>query len=146
MAKVQKTFYLNTELHALMEAYQEATGVSFTKILHAGIVQYLLGDFPRVDPLTMKLVDGLEKGTLSLSTATLRVIEDQAHRREMVKAELTDLGTLSLTVRPIHLQVMGFLHEHSAKKMWNKAFDDSSDPLAMIVACLTERKHDKRPT
>lgn len=74
MAKTQKTFYLDDNLAGLIDEYQAATGVPFTRVITSAILSYLFDGLQNPDPLApvgpdptwMTVAWRLERGDVTL--------------------------------------------------------------------------------
>ena len=77
MSKVQKTFYLNPQLDTLVDHVTKSTGASFTKIVTAALIKYLLGTLRPPSPKWMQYAVALERGDLELPDILLRIADDR---------------------------------------------------------------------
>jgi hypothetical protein len=82
MAKIQKTFYLNEELSLSVDALCEGTGASFTKIVTASLLCYILGQPVEKKKRWMREAVALEARTLSLTTILVHNLQDRIESAE----------------------------------------------------------------
>ena len=85
VAKVQKTFYLNEVLAASIDSVCESSGASFTKIVTASVLCYLLGQPLDKKKRWMREAVALETRSLSLATILAHAFQD---RIEMAQGQV----------------------------------------------------------
>jgi hypothetical protein len=75
MAKVQKTFLINEELHRLVRDHENQTGASFTRTVTAALLQYFFQDPEGPNPVWMEEAIGLEYGEHTVADMPERMLE-----------------------------------------------------------------------
>jgi len=141
MAKVQKTFYLNDDLERVVDALSSSTGASFTKIVTAALIRYILGDFPTPDPEWMKQAVALERGEISLPRLLLRCYD-----HKMATLDLKAFEAGKVKGDPIEFIKLESKFHKGSKRNVEQRLDNSEDPLAELIQMLTDRpKGDVRP-
>ena len=78
MGKTQKTLFINDEVAQLVQACADKTGTSFTKIIHAAILQFFFDSTQGVDMAWVTAAVSLEKGKVPLADVPIQVFEDYA--------------------------------------------------------------------
>ena len=66
MAKVSKSLFLNEEISRLVDQYQDEKGLSFTRIVTAALLQFLLDGFHGADDKWVRQATRLDKGQTTL--------------------------------------------------------------------------------
>jgi len=83
MAKVSKSFMLNVELSELTDAVSASTGASFTKIVTAALIQYLLGDLDHPHHTWMMAATALEKGDVAIPDLVVQFAQEKIRQLEL---------------------------------------------------------------
>ncbi|MBU0718922.1 MAG: hypothetical protein KJ749_11790 [Planctomycetes bacterium] len=86
MAKVQKTFYVNDSLARFLDAHQASTGVSFTRIMNAALIQYFFLDPDSPDPEWMERAIALERGEITIGDLPERLMKEAMERHKAIRA------------------------------------------------------------
>jgi hypothetical protein len=84
MAKIQRAFYVSEDLDWLLDAYQEATGVSFTRLMTAAIVGYLFDGLEHADSSVdvgpdqrwMRIASKLERNEILIEDVPVEIVKD----------------------------------------------------------------------
>ena len=75
MAKTQRSLLLDEALMQAINAHQEGTGATFTRIIGAGMLQYLFSNWKGPDPEWMRMAMALERGDLAFEDIPLALTE-----------------------------------------------------------------------
>jgi len=76
MSKIQKALMLNEDIVRLLDAHQNSTGVSFTRIMTAAVLAYLYKDMNGPDVYWLRLATAVDRGQLPVADIPLRALDD----------------------------------------------------------------------
>jgi hypothetical protein len=140
MGKIQKSLMLHPHLCAILDAHQAATGVSFTRILTAAILQYFYADMNGPDPYWMKIATGIERGDLSVGDLTLRVLDDIIARLERTLANINEhFDSDEPEIYRLREHYEFQLHQYSeARDQWAHRIATASNSLTATTDALSK--------
>lgn len=138
MAKKQRSLLLDEHLALLIEAVQNATGATFTRIITAAVIRYFF-DEPAGSPRWMKIAMALERGDatvadIPLSLATALVFEYQ-READLFKQAGIQPGDPALEDARAHL---GAATE--SKRFWKMILKDAPDPLNAVITQVASHR------
>jgi len=141
MAKTQKNFYLNPELSELINDVSRKTGISFTKIVTAALIRYLIRDFPERDALSMELAMDLESGAKSLPEVFVKNLESRVREldRKMAVATARESGAYEHRTETAELEFLSGPVRHWAETI-SEVLEGSENPLAEVIHVITKPK------
>lgn len=79
MSKVSKSLMLNEDLAKLLDDYQTAMGISFTRILTAAIVDFLFEHTSGPNPQWISVAAAMDRGKMAVSDAWKIAVDEAIH-------------------------------------------------------------------
>lgn len=137
MAKISKSLYLNDDLCRLMDAQQEHTGASFTRIVTAAILQYFFGNYTfGPSQFWLKLATRFERGDVTFERLPIEVLEHDIDS-ECQALETLDEYEKEMTyydVRKFQIEALGY-----PLGSWKTWFEEQGrDPHKMMQHHIIE--------
>ena len=141
MAKKQRSLLLDENLARLVDAYQQITGATFTRVIAAALIQYLLDRASGPDSRWMRFAVALERGDVTLPDISLqnaeqkvaektRLLEQAPNRSHYVdvKKHPTEVNdTYTAWCREQRDLLLGYYGGYS------KCIKQASDPMQPII-------------
>ena len=85
-----RSFRIDQNFNALVDAARESTGILFTRFVTAGLLQYLLGNLREPDALWMRLAEGLDSGSMSFPDVIVSIAEEKLFLLDQARAATID--------------------------------------------------------
>lgn len=147
MAKKQRSLLLDESLGRLIDAFQEGSGATFTRIVTAAILQYLLREPGGPDPLWMRFAVTLERENNDIPGILLKNVTEDLRRaiyyRDTMKMERQskDVDQDALE-RNLEMFRRDIEKRETRKALWESILYGTADsPLDGLIAMLSEKRY-----
>ncbi len=135
MAKVNKSMLLNEGLIRLIDSIQQKTGVSFTRVMTASVLQYLFHDTYGPERRWMEAAVAVERGEINVGEAgkwlAQRHLKELEQQRQLAKED----AEIGCPASPEEIKELGEGMSIATNEIigWEKILSLADDPIDAVL-------------